>query len=66
MGTLLGLQRHGSKADGQTVVGDHLHQPIIHQLKTKLFGDDIYHQKHSAPQKCGRDQTLPKQRNCAP
>ena len=66
MGALFCFQRHSGKADGQTVIGDGLHQPVIHHHKAKLLADHIYDQQNRAAQKGRRNQTFAKKRHSSP
>ena len=66
MGALFCFQRHSGKADGQTVIGDGLHQPVIYHHKAKLLADHIYDQQNRAAQKGRRNQTFAKKRHSSP
>ena len=66
VGALFGFQGHGRKADGQAMVGDHLHEPVIHQRKAKLLANDVHNQQERAAQKGGGHQTFPEQGDGAP
>ena len=54
---------HSGKADCKAVVGDYLHQAVIHQNKADLLTDNVYNQQHRSAQKCGRHKTFAEKRN---
>ena len=66
VGTLFGFQGHGCEADSQTVIGNDLHQPVIHQRDAHLLGENIHNQQQTAAQKGRRHQTFAKQRHSPP
>ena len=66
VGALFRFQGHGSKADGQAMVRNDLHQPVVYHHKTKLLADDIDHQQHGAAQQGGGNQTFAEQGDGAP
>ena len=53
----LGLQGHGGEADGQAVVGDDLHEPVVHHPEAEALGHHIHRQQHRAAQQRRGDQT---------
>ena len=48
------------------MVGDDLHEPVIHQHEAKLFGNDIRRQQQRTAKKGGGDKALAEGRHGAP
>ena len=61
VGALFRLEGHGGKADGEAVIGDDLHEAVIHHDEAKLLGDNVHHQQQRTAQQCRGNEALAEQ-----